>query len=223
MLSTKFISAKKDYTTFYSPTPAPYFRKSFNVAGVTSAELTICGLGFYELYINGKRSTKGYLAPYISNPDDILYYDKYDITPHLKVGKNVIGVQLGNGMLNCPGGLIWDFEKARYRSAPKLALHFFANLKSGETVEFEADESFKVADSPIYFDDLRSGEFYDARKEITGWNIPDFDDTKWSNAIKAETPRGETVICPAEPIVITKELKPVCIRKAKISKPSEYR
>ena len=223
MLSTKFISSRTDYTTFFKPIPSPYFRKSFVIEDISNAELTICGLGFYELYINGKRITKGYFAPYISNPDDLLYYDKYDLTPYISQGENVIGIQLGNGMLNCPGGQIWEFEKARYRSAPKLALHFCAHLHDGKTVEFEADESFKVADSPIYFDDLRSGEFYDARKEIEGWNLPSFDDSEWRNAITAETPRGETIVCPAEPIVITKELKPVCIRKAKISKQPEYR
>lgn len=223
MLSKKFIAARTDYTTFFNPTPAPYFRKSFDVDAVLSGELTICGLGFYELYINGTRITKGHLAPYISNPDDLLYYDKYDLTPYLLKGKNVIGIQLGNGMLNCPGGQIWDFEKASYRSAPKLALHFFANLGDGHTLEFEADDSFKTADSPIYFDDLRAGEFYDARKEIEGWNLPSFDDSEWCNAISAETPLGEALICPVEPIVITKELKPVCIRKAKISKFPEYR
>ena len=223
MLSTKFISSRTDYTTFFKPIPSPYFRKSFVIEDISNAELTICGLGFYELYINGKRITKGYFAPYISNPDDLLYYDKYDLTPYISQGENVIGIQLGNGMLNCPGGQIWEFEKARYRSAPKLALHFCAHLHDGKTVEFEADESFKVADSPIYFDDLRAGEFYDARKEIEGWNLPSFDDSEWRNAITAETPRGETIVCPAEPIVITKELKPVCIRKAKISKQPEYR
>ena len=223
MLSTKFISSRTEYTTFFKPVPSPYFRKSFVIEDISNAELTICGLGFYELYINDKRITKGYFAPYISNPDDLLYYDKYDLTPYISQGENVIGVQLGNGMLNCPGGQIWEFEKARYRSAPKLALHFCAHLHDGKTVEFEADESFKVADSPIYFDDLRAGEFYDARKEIEGWNLPSFNDSEWRNAITTETPRGETIICPAEPIVITKELKPVCIRKAKISKQPEYR
>lgn len=224
MLSGKFVSATKEYAAFDNLTPSPYFRKSFDLKELPlKAQIDICGLGFYELYINGTRITKGYLAPYISNPDDVLYYDHYDLSDFLQLGENVIGIQLGNGMLNCPGGEIWDFEKAVFRSAPKVALHFHAEFSDGSAMSFEADESLKTAPSPIYFDDLRAGEFYDARKEIPNWNLPGFDDGNWRSAIPAETPRGEKVICPAEPIVITKELSPVEIRKAKISQFPKYR
>lgn len=224
MLSEKFISATREFTTFYKFVSAPYFRKGFELTALPQkAELSICGLGFYELYINGTRITKGYFAPYISNPDDVLYYDNYDLLPYLQKGKNVIGIQLGNGMLNCPGGQIWDFEKAVFRSAPKVALHLNAEFSDGSSLSFEADESFKTAPSPIYFDDLRAGEFYDARMEIPNWNLPDFDDSAWRCALSAETPRGEKIVCPAEPIVITKELSAIDIRKAKISLSPSYR
>jgi len=219
MFSTKFIAASKEYSTFTEMVPAPYFRRSFTVEkDVSAASLTICGLGFYELFLNGERITKGYLAPYISAPDDILYYDAYDITAKLKVGKNTIGVLLGNGMLNCPGGQIWDFETARWRSAPKLALSFEGSYADGTDFSFEADDRFRCAPSPIYYDDLRAGEFYDARNEISGWNLPEFDDSGWTPAIPAETPRGECRITEAEPIIIREWLAPTEIRRASIGK-----
>ena len=87
MFSTKFVSATRDYSTFEKMVPAPYLRKSFEIGALpAAASVTICGLGFYELYVNGTRITKGLLAPYISNPDDILYYDRYDVRPLLKTG-----------------------------------------------------------------------------------------------------------------------------------------
>ena len=44
--------------------PAPYLRKSFRLEVLPEkAELLICGLGFYELYVNGRRITKGLLSP----------------------------------------------------------------------------------------------------------------------------------------------------------------
>ncbi|MGM9652008.1 MAG: family 78 glycoside hydrolase catalytic domain [Eubacteriales bacterium] len=219
MFSLKFISASHAYSTLAEMVPAPYFRRSFEIGNtVKSAQITICGLGFYELWLNGERLTKGLLAPYISNPDDILYYDVYDISAKLRPGKNTIGVQLGNGMLNCPGGDIWDFQKVRYRSAPKLALSFEAQMTDGTAAAFEADESFVCASSPVYYDDLRVGEFYDARREIPGWNLPEFDDSAWAKAIPAETPRGECRICRAEPIVRTESLAPVGVRPASIGK-----
>ena len=114
-------------------------------------------------------------------------------------------------------------QTARYRSAPKLALSFEASLESGETVAFEADERFVCASSPIDYDDLRVGEFYDARREIAGWNLPDFDDSAWTPALPAETPRGECRLCQAEPIVATGDLKPVCIRRGAIGLQPEIR
>lgn len=217
MFSTKFIAATREFTSLESGVPAPYFRRSFTVTDTAdTAAITICGLGFYELFLNGERLTKGYLAPYISNPDDILYYDTYDVAARLKPGKNTIGVLLGNGFLNNPGGTVWDFHTARFRSAPKLALSFAAALTGGETIAFEADESFVTAPSPIYYDDYRVGEFYDARAEIPGWNLPDFDDSAWAHAIPAETPRGTCRLCEADPIVITEERAALSVARASI-------
>lgn len=215
---TQFIAATREFTTFEKHIPAPYFRKSFYLnAKPKSAELSICGLGFYELYVNGKNITKGYLAPYISNPDDVTYFDEYDLTGLLTEGENVLGVLLGNGMQNAPGGQIWDFHLARFRGAPKLALSFEAEDENGDEVTFVADDSFKTAPSPIWFDDLRCGVFYDARKELPGWSEPGFDDSAWSNAIVADKPRGDAEICAADPIVKSAELPPVDVRPATLA------
>ena len=153
--SEKFIARTKEYTTLEKSVPAPCFRKSFMLKNIPrSAEITVCGLGFYELYLNGMRITKGRLAPYIGNVDDFLYYDNYEVAQFLREGENVIGVLLGNGLLNNAGGYIWEFDRASFRSAPKLALAFETDGK----LLFEADEGFKTAPSPILFDDYRSEE-----------------------------------------------------------------
>jgi len=224
MFSLRFICAGEAYSTFTEMVPAPLFRRTFEVTQTPeSASLTICGLGFYELYLNGERLTKGFLAPYISNPDDILYYDAYDLTGRLRLGKNTLGVWLGNGMLNCPGGEIWDFQTARYRHAPMLALSFEAKLAGGGTLAFEADSSFVTAPSPVYYDDLRVGEFYDARREVPGWSLPAFDDSGWTPAMAAPTPRGDCRLCGADPIVAAEERAPVSIRRAAIGKQPHIR
>lgn len=80
MFSTDFIAATKELSTYTDHVAAPYLRRVFSVErGLESATVTICGLGFYRLFINGTEITKGLLAPYLSNPDDLLYYDCYDI------------------------------------------------------------------------------------------------------------------------------------------------
>lgn len=217
MFSTRFIAATKEYSTLEKRVPAPYLRRTFEVSGaVKAAKLTVCGLGFYELFINGRRLTKGLIAPYVSNPDDILYYDEYDVTAELRAGRNALGLLLGNGMLNCPGGQIWDLQLTRYRSAPKAALALQIETEDGEKICIEADEAFRCAPSPILYDDLRAGEWYDARREIPGWNLPEFDDGDWSPVLPAETPRGECRLCQAEPIVTTHELTPVEVRRGRL-------
>ena len=218
MFSKKFVAATKEYSDYGTHIPAPYFRKKLMLTkNIKKAKIRICGLGFYELYVNTKRITKGLLAPYISNPDDILYYDEYDITDLLQYGRNVLGFLLGNGMLNSFGGNVWDFQLASYRSAPKLAFALELEYEDGNIAIIEADQSLKTHPSPILLDDLRCGEIYDARLEITDWNSQNFDDSTWENAIFAETPRGETRLCEAEPIGVLKTLKPVSIKKGHIT------
>ena len=213
MLQKKFIKATSAYCSFDNHVNAPYLRRSFTLDFTPeTARIAICGLGFYRLFINGKDITKGALAPYISNPDHYCYYDTYDLSDQLGQGENVIGILLGNGFMNPFGGAIWDFEKADWKGAPRVALELTAQGE-GKELRLEADESFKVHPSPILFDEYRMGEHYDAGLEIKGWNMPGFDDGSWENAIPAETPRGELKKCEAEPIRVQKRLQPVSITK----------
>lgn len=100
-----FIKANDNLCDFDNHVAAPYIRKTFELNfKPNEAEITICGLGFYELYINGRNITKGELAPYISNPEQVRYYDNYEISDLLDSGENVIGILLGNGMRNAFGG-----------------------------------------------------------------------------------------------------------------------
>ena len=211
MISTKFIKATPNYATYAQPVSAPYVRKTFTLDAVPeTAQITLTCTGFYRLWVNGTEITGSRLAPCITNPDDIIFYDHYDAAKLLTAGENCIALLLGNGISNCMGGFIWEFDQALFRSAPKLALHFEAACGE-KTVSFEADDSFKCAPSPIYFDDLRSGEFYDARLEADGWNKPGFDDSGWTSAIPTDPARGKTLMNETDKIVVTKELKPVKI------------
>lgn len=207
----QFIRATTDYTTWDHFVPAPYLRRRFVTGCAATGRLVISGLGFYELYHNGRRITKGRLAPYISNPDDIVYYDRYEV--ELSAGENVIGVLLGNGFTNNPGGYIWDFDKAPYRSAPQMAMRLDWTDAAGEAHTLESDGQWRTAPSPIVFDDYRFGEHYDARMEKPGWSTADFDDSGWQTALPAPLPRGERRLCMAEPIDVTQEISPVSIRK----------
>lgn len=214
MLSNKFICAGYDYTTYTNHIPAPYFRKSFIIyTKPEKCTVTLTGLGFYDVYINGRKITKGLLAPYISNPDHIVYYDTYDITEYIQDGKNVLGIHLGNGMQNAPGGQIWDFDKAQFRGAPRTAFCIEVTNKDGHIDYIEADRTVKTSPSPVIFDDLRCGCHYDARKEIKDWAQIRYVDDFWQDARIAEAPRGEKRICEADPVNAVRHINAVSIRK----------
>lgn len=204
-----FISASKEYNTFEKHIPAYYFRKSFCAPEKGSAKITIAVCGFYELYFNGKRITKGFLSPYISNTDDYIYCDEYDIT--LDEGENVFGVLLGNGFQNNPGGYIWDFDKAAFRSAPMFAL----SVTRGDRVLLSSADGFQVCPSPIRSDDYRFGEIYDANYETEGWCQKGFDPSSWAPALSAAAPKGELRVADIAPIVKEQELTPVDILPCK--------
>lgn len=212
----QFISATEKYGDYEHPVSAPYIRKSFDLEfEPESGELLITGLGFYRVFINGTELTKCILAPYISNPDDIIYYDRYDISSCLQQGKNVIGVILGNGMQNAYGGFVWDFDKAPWRSAPMVALRMEVKSQDGDVVTVESDTTFKTHPSALLENDLRSGEVYDARRTIDDWCTAQFVDEEWEDVVSVHAPRGIPRICEASIIKTLEKRQAVSIEQYK--------
>lgn len=208
-----FIAAGYDYADMEHFVSAPFFRKKFIASKTVKADVVIGAAGFYKLFVNGKDITKGELAPYISNLDHIVYYDSYDVSGLIGEGENVIAVLLGNGFQNNSGGEVWDFDKAPWRGAPEFAIKLSLVAEDESVTELESDESFKVCDSPILFDDYRCGEYYDARLEINNFYSTDFDDSALKNAIRVAPPRGEKRLCTADPVRVYEELKPVSVTR----------
>ena len=55
--SSNWISAGFCLNNWQAPArPAPYFRRAFEWDGRGEAVVYLCGLGYYELYLNGERS-----------------------------------------------------------------------------------------------------------------------------------------------------------------------
>lgn len=207
-----FIGAGTDCSTLEHWVPAPYLKRVFALEHQPqTADLLITGLGFYDLYINGKRITKGALAPYISNPDHIVYYDRYEVADLLQAGDNSVAVCLGNGFQNNPGGYVWDFDKVPWKGAPRMALQMDIIFPDSTTMQIDSREGFQCIESPLCFDDFRVGEYYDARKEIDDWTAPCFGEEGWRPAVKLESPRGEAKLCQVPPIVECERIHPVSV------------
>lgn len=194
----QYIAAGAEYSTRQKHVNAPLFRKEFSMEGKPKiAVLRIACVGFYRLFLNGKEITKGYLAPYISNCNDTVYYDDYEVSG-LLCADNVLCVMLGNGFANATDFDIWQFESSPFRRSPCFSLSLVCDGKQ----TLATDKTFEVYDSAITFDDLRCGEWYDARlyreelfrlsgAPLAGHRKPVF----------VDMPRGELVKCDVEPIL----------------------
>lgn len=72
---------------------------------IVEATAYVCGLGFYEFSLNGKKVGNSEFAPLWSDYDKTVYYNTYDVTEQLRRGENVVGILLGNGFYNVQGAL----------------------------------------------------------------------------------------------------------------------
>ena len=79
----------------------PMFRKDFTIRKeVKNASISICGLGHYELTINGDKIGNRFLSPGWTNYQKRKLFNTYDITEQLRDGGNTLGVLVGNGFYN---------------------------------------------------------------------------------------------------------------------------
>jgi len=200
---------------FYGDDPAPLFRKYFTIAGeVTRARLFISGLGYYEAFLNGRRVGDCVLDPGWTAYDKRVFYTTHDVTDLLCTGENALGVMLGNGWYNPLPLKMWGRLNLREHlvcGRPRLIAQLDIELADGTCVSIASDESWKVAGGPIRKNNIYLGEVYDARKEIAGWNLPGFDDSKWRAASPAAEPVGELQAQPQPPVKVTAEYEPVAL------------
>jgi len=93
---------KEDWTAQWIGAPdsltAPYYRHSFKLDDVPErAPIYLVALGYFELFINGKKVGKEVLAPAVSNYSERTYFQPYDVADYLKKGNNSIGIWMGTG------------------------------------------------------------------------------------------------------------------------------
>ena len=99
-------------TTDTNSLPAPLLRRAFTLEGkIKQARAYICGLGYYELHLNGKKVGDHLLDPGYTRYDKRALYVTYDVTDALRRGKNAVGVILGNGWYNVQTKAVWDSTK----------------------------------------------------------------------------------------------------------------
>lgn len=165
-------------------------RKEFTAPKrIAEATAYVCGLGHYELSINGQKVGDGEFTPLWSDYHKTVYYNAFDVTKQLKKGENALGMLLGNGFYNIA-------DRSRYRKlqigfGPEtMLLRLRIRYTDGTEEVVTSDNSWRYDLSPITFNTIYGGEDYDARLEQEGWDEAGFDDSAWRPVVVQEAPRG---------------------------------
>ena len=149
----------------------------------------VCGLGQYELFLNGVKAGDDLLSPGSNRYDKTCLYDTRDITALLRQGNNAIGLLLGNGMYNVAEGRYTKFTGSF--GPLKAIVQVRLDYADGTTEILGTDEQWRLAPGPITFSSVYGGEDYDARLEPPGWNEPGFADARWERPALLPGPGGE--------------------------------
>jgi len=189
-------------------------RRQFTVKpNLKRALVHVCGLGQYEMTVNGSKVTKDVLTPGWSQYEETCLYDTYDITSLLHTGNNAEGLFLGNGMYLVHEGVRFAGNTRMtwaYRPIKAVAL-IRLEYADGTVENVVTDEQWRCRSGPITFSSIYGGEDYDARLEPDGWDQPAFQDRTWAKPQVLEGPGGRLkgLSCSAPPIRTFEKFAPV--------------
>jgi alpha-L-rhamnosidase len=188
--------------------PAQYFRKEFTLTKkIKAARVYLTALGLYELHLNGAKVSADLFTPGWTSYKKRLQYQTYDITSLLK-RDNAIGVVLGDGWYR--GNLGFSKQNSYYGKQLALLLQLQVTYTDGTSEAFCSDRNWKVTQNgPIVESDIYNGEFYDARLELTGWDQPGYEMSKWHNVIPFSHSKEILISPQGVPVKAIQEIKPV--------------
>lgn len=187
----------------------PLFRHEFTLPKqVTRARAYVCGLGHYELRLNGNKVSDNVLEPGWTNYNKTCLYCVYDVTHHLQAGANAIGVMLGNGFYNVTGGRYRKFKGSFGK--PKCLVQLEVTHVDGSVTTIASHSDWRTSSGPITFSCIYGGEDFDARLWQQGWDLSGFqEDESWKNAVHAAAPQGKLRAQGTAPLKVMTTFQPV--------------
>lgn len=193
------------------------FRKKFTLSGdIKSARAYICGLGSYEIHLNGSKVSDYVLQPGWTNYDKTCLYNVYDVTDMLYDGDNAVGILLVDGMYNVPG------HKGRYAyfprtyGLPKFLLQIEVIYADGTMDTIVSDEDFRKAIGPYRYCCIYGGEEFFAPLYDPEFSRADYiEDKRWENADIVNPPKGKLSLQKNLPLKVMETIKPVSVKEVK--------
>jgi alpha-L-rhamnosidase len=191
---------------------ARYFRCAFAIAApAVKARLYATGLGYHQIFINGRRQGDAVLDPAYTDISKRIFYTTHDARPALVAGENVISAIVGSG----------------WHGVPMLLAQLEIDFADGTrqvvaTNRMKDAPPWMVATGPIVSASVFDGETYDARLEKAGWNLPEYDERSvtersalWTQVFSLRAPGGRLQAQPLEPIRVIREMPPLSVQESK--------
>jgi len=178
------------YVGFPGVTQSDRFRTAFSVtSGLTRAVVNICGLGHYQMTINGTNVTTNQLTPNWSAYNKTCYYNSYDVTALLQAGNNAAGITLGNGMYNVTGGRYTRFTGSF--GPRKVIAQIRLEYSNGSVTTIGTNPStWQWNPGPMTFCCIYGGEDRDRRLDPAGWDTAAFNSASWQAPVTSTAPSG---------------------------------
>ena len=191
-----------------APYKLPQLRREFTATKpVKRAMAYICGLGQFEMFLNGEKVGDHFLNPAWTKFDKEAQYVAFDITGELRDGKNAVGVMLGNGYYHTPHGrylkLLFSY------GAPKMICKLQIEYADGTAQTVVSDDKWRASESPVTFSSIYGGEDYDASAVQPGWAEPGFDDRKWKKAVLTQGAGVKLIPQISEPLKVMERIPTV--------------
>jgi len=194
--------------TRIQPGTPPWFRKAFKIDGsVRSAMLYTSARGLFDLHLNGRAVGRDVFAPEWTDYNKRIHYRTYNVTSVVRPGANALGAVLGDGWYS--GYVGWQETRGRYGLQNSLLAQLEIELEDGTRQVVTTDNSWRCAAGPILCSDFMMGETYDARFELTGWDEPQYDDSRWAKVVTVEPPGVPLMAQRSEPVRVVETIDPV--------------
>jgi len=189
----------------------PWLRKTFTLEEKPQwAVIHVASVGYHELYVNGKKVGDAVLMPSVADHTRRARYVTYEITEHLRAGRNAIGLWLGTSWSVYP--LYKTDDKPQ---TPIVIAQARIETPAGQVQSLVTDETWKTHPSPnvllgTWMFTNFGGEYYDAGRELPDWCSADLDDLDWKPAtvyhpkltLSAETVEPNRRIRKIEPVAV---------------------
>lgn len=208
---------------------SPLFRRSFQLKEIpVRASLKICGLGYFLLYVNGKRVGDQEFVPAMTNYSSVLgcettypvweersgyrcLYLTFDLRPCLQAGENVLGIELGNG---------WYHQTRRTDEGsfvfglPKLRYELRIEQQDGEVLFLESDPETLWKPGEVVENNLFYGEVHDLRQYQEDWSSPGAALEGWEPSRPVHAPQTQLSEQCCPPDRVLRRIRPLLLRKS---------